>query len=313
MDSAKSTAGGLSEFEHRGVWRVRRSMAFLVFPVPMLADRVCHFCQPGTILHQFHDLLRGEVLDAILRGIAQRLEQSGRNKNRHIMRLAAKHPGSLFHGKPGRGLPDQRQELMLLLFHTHCLCANRSRPRQLQPLVTTSNPVQRASTRSLGPETGGRALRARPPAPGQGIPGEFDTRDSSFRVLSLPSDGGLSALFLPNRGGYAPFGQNSYHARRQRGGLIANTTLSGTASKPWGTAPLRQEQPPDPQAQRHPTFHNPPVFSCVLTAASVSTRINTRYQTDNRCRQRHRIRKAVLVQLVGICPKAFCHVSRSSQ
>ena len=120
------------------------------------------------------------------------------------MRLAAKHPGSLFHGQPGRGLPDQRQKLVLLLFHTHRLCANPSRSRQLPPPVTTSNPVQRASTRSLGPETGGRALRARPPAPGQGIPGEFDTRDNSFRVLSLPSDGGLSALFLPNPGGLAP-------------------------------------------------------------------------------------------------------------
>ena len=126
--------------------------------------------------------------------------------------------------------------------------------------------------------TGGRALRAYPPAPGQGNLGIFDTRDSSFRVLSLPSNGGLSALFLPNRRGHAP---------------------------------LKPEQQPCPQAARR--SHRTPDFSCVLTAASVSTRINTRYQADNRCRQRHRVRKAVFVQLVCIGPKAFCNVIRSSQ
>ena len=60
-------------------------------------------------------------------------------------------------------------------------------------------------------------------------------------------------------------------------------------------------------------FRHQPVFSCVLSAASVSTRIDTRYQTDNRCRQRHRVRKAVFVQLVCVCPQALRHVVRSGQ
>jgi hypothetical protein len=54
-------------------------------------------------------------------------------------------------------------------------------------------------------------------------------------------------------------------------------------------------------------------FACVLATASVSTRINNRYQAENRCRQRHRVRKAVLVQFVRICPKAFADVIRSGQ
>ena len=63
----------------------------------------------------------------------------------------------------------------------------------------------------------------------QGIQITFDTRDSNFRVLSAPSNGGLSALFLPNRGGHAP---------------------------------LKPEQRPCPQMPRR--SHRPPVFSCVL-------------------------------------------------
>jgi hypothetical protein len=35
--------------------------------------------------------------------------------------------------------------------------------------------------------------------------------------------------------------------------------------------------------------------------------------SSNRCRQRHRVRKAVFVQLVRICPKAFADVIRSGQ
>lgn len=38
-----------------------------------------------------------------------------------------------------------------------------------------------------------------------------------------------------------------------------------------------------------------------------------REKSDNRCRQRHRVRKAVFVQLVRICPKAFADVIRSGQ
>ena len=43
--------------------------------------------------------------------------------------------------------------------------------------------------------------------------------------------------FYPTVGDMPLFGRNSYHARRQRGGLIVNTTLQGRASKPWGTCP----------------------------------------------------------------------------
>ena len=57
--------------------------------------------------------------------------------------------------------------------------------------------------------------------PAKGIQIKFDTRDSSFRVLSGPSDGGLSALFFPTVGDKPLLSRDSHHARRYRGGLIA--------------------------------------------------------------------------------------------
>ena len=86
------------------------------------------------------------------------------------------------------------------------------------------------------------------------------------------------------------------HARNHRGCLIAKATHRENA---LAVKPRR--------------FDHQPVFSCVLTAASVSTRVYTRYQTDNRCRQRHRVRNAVFVQLVRICANAFADVIRSGQ
>jgi hypothetical protein len=122
-----------------------------------------------------------------------------------------------------------------------------------------------------------RALRARQPTHRPRYPVKFDTRHNSFGVLSSEH------LRIVGR---------TSHARIRRGCLIVNPTLSG---------------------KKNQTFGNQPVFSCVLAAASVSTRINTRYQSDNRCRQRHRVRKAVFVQLISVCPKTFTDVIRSGQ
>src|ERR1039457_6378896 len=101
-------------------------------------------------------------------------------------------------------------------------------------------------------------------------------------------------MFLQQPQGTSPRKRaaSCHPARNRRGCLIANPTLPG---------------------KKNPTFQNQPVFSCVLAAASVSTRVYTRYQTDNRRRQRHRVRKAVFVQLIRICPKAFADVVRAGQ
>jgi RNA polymerase sigma factor (sigma-70 family) len=83
----------------------------------MLTDCICHLRQPRPILDQFENIRCGEKLYAVLRRVAQRFEQPGRYENRHVMGLAAKHPCSLFNGEPCRGLPDQRQKLMLFFLH----------------------------------------------------------------------------------------------------------------------------------------------------------------------------------------------------
>ncbi len=152
---------------------------------------------------------------------------------------------------------------MLFIFHASLPLPN---PKPVSPTLAVkpspTDPVQRASTRSLGPGAGGRALRARPPAPGQGIHCNFDTRDNSFRVLSLPSDGGLSALFLPNRGGHAPLrpeqlpcpqtarrSHRKYYSVRPSFQTVGDMPLLGKSRR----------QPRRPNATRHfitrPFFH----------------------------------------------------------
>jgi len=136
----------------------------------------------------------------------------------------------------------------------------------------------------------GRAQRA-PAAPGQGILLVLTHATVALAFYPRHLSGLSVSCFSCYRGGHAPLKPASrHHARSLRGCLIANPTIPSNGNQ---------------------GLQNQPVFSCVPSAASVSTRINTRYQADNRCRQRHRVRKAVFVQLVGICSKAFAHVLRS--
>jgi hypothetical protein len=62
--------------------------------VPMLIDGICHLRQPGPILEKFQNVRRAEKLDAVLRGVAKRLEQSGRDQGRNIVRLAIEQPST---------------------------------------------------------------------------------------------------------------------------------------------------------------------------------------------------------------------------
>jgi hypothetical protein len=142
---------------------------------------------------------------------------------------------------------------------------------------------------------GGRALRARtadPPAKESKLNLTRATIALAFYRRHPLADCQQRVFQQPQGTSPRKRAASRHHARNRRGCLIANPTSPG---------------------KKNPTFQNQPVFSCVLDAASVSTRINTRYQADNRCRQRHRVRKAVFVQLVRICPKAFCNVVRSGQ
>jgi len=118
------------------------------------------------------------------------------------MRLAAEQPGRLLHGKSGWRLPNQPQELMLLFFHAFIAgCLNRADPANFcTQSARTHQYIRILQGAFAGP--GGR-WRARL-GPVKGIQSKFDTRDSNFRVLSAPSDGGLSALFFAQPWGTCP-------------------------------------------------------------------------------------------------------------
>ena len=82
---------------------ILHSMAFLtrVALLPMLADGLRHFRQPRTVFRQFRHFRRGEVFDAILRRVAERLEQPRRDENRYVVRLAVQNPADLFRREAG--------------------------------------------------------------------------------------------------------------------------------------------------------------------------------------------------------------------
>jgi len=151
------------------------------------------------------------------------------------------------------------------------------------------------STRSLRGGWGGRSAPA--PHPGQGI--HFISHPPQLLWRWSPTSiGGFSAgAFMFYRGGQATLKPEPHQPCPQSGGcLIVKATHRGNSLE---LCP--------------PGFRHQPVLSGVLTAASVSTRVDPRYQTENRRRQRHRVRQAVFVQLVCVCPQAFRNVVRSGK
>lgn len=74
----------------------------------MLIDGVRHLDQPGAVFGKLQHVRRAEKLAAVLRRIAQRLEQAGGNERRNIVRLAIEHPPGLLRREPGGQLTRQR-------------------------------------------------------------------------------------------------------------------------------------------------------------------------------------------------------------
>jgi len=70
--------------------------------MPVLVDGVGHFGQPGTVFEKFQNIRRAEKLSAVLRRVAQRLEQPGGNERRNIVRLTVEHPPRLLRREPRR-------------------------------------------------------------------------------------------------------------------------------------------------------------------------------------------------------------------
>ena len=77
--------------------------AFLagVLPLPMLVDGVRHLDQPSAVFGKLQHVRRAEKLAAVLRRVAQRLEQPGGNERRNIVRLAIEQPSRLLRREPG--------------------------------------------------------------------------------------------------------------------------------------------------------------------------------------------------------------------
>jgi hypothetical protein len=280
----------------------------------MLADGRADAHQPVAVFDQFQQIRRGEILDAVGRGLPSGLSSLAATSAGMSCGWQFNTQRRLLRRQAGGQLAQQRQKLMLVVTHigSNFLASQSCHRLRFEPPQSrqrTSSPTahfrrvrshlgNRNSTRSLSPAVGGRALRARPPSHRPRNPFQFDTRHNSFGVLSSASVGGLSGSVFWRPQGTCPLTspRTIYTARNRRGCLIAKATHCGNR--------------PTVKPRR---FCHQPVFSCVPAAASVSTRINTRYQADNRCRQRHRVRKAVFTQLIRICPKAFADVFRAGQ
>ena len=108
------------------ILRQVRRMIFLsgVLVLPMLADGVGCFDEPSTVFGGFENVRRGEILGGVLGGIAERLEQAGVYQRRNIVRLAVQHPARLLRREAGGQLTEQRQEPLLIFFHTMPVAAH---------------------------------------------------------------------------------------------------------------------------------------------------------------------------------------------
>ena len=86
--------------------------------LPVLANGVADFDEPRAVFRQFQNVLSGEILGGILGKITERLEQPRRNQRGNVMRLAVQHPARLLRREAGGQLAEQRQEPVLIVFHT---------------------------------------------------------------------------------------------------------------------------------------------------------------------------------------------------
>ena len=63
--------------------------------LPMLADSISGFDEPSAVFGDFQQVSRRKILGAILRRVAERLEQPRGNQRGNVMRLAVQHPARL--------------------------------------------------------------------------------------------------------------------------------------------------------------------------------------------------------------------------
>jgi len=69
--------------------------------MPVLANGFRDLDQPSAVFGQFQHIRRRKILRAVLRGIAERLEQPRGNQRGNVVRLAVQHPARLFRTETG--------------------------------------------------------------------------------------------------------------------------------------------------------------------------------------------------------------------
>ena len=94
--------------------------------LPVLANGVGDFDQPSAVFGRFQNVRRAKILGGILRRIAERLEQPRRDQRGNVMRLAVQHPARLLRREAGGQLSQERQETVLIVFHTQHQSAARA-------------------------------------------------------------------------------------------------------------------------------------------------------------------------------------------
>ena len=80
----------------------------------------------------FDGYQKTKEFDAVLRRVAEGFKQPGGHQGGDVMRLAAQHPAGLLRRQAGGQLPQQRQKLVLIVFHTRTVSlTNKKRTQKL--------------------------------------------------------------------------------------------------------------------------------------------------------------------------------------
>jgi hypothetical protein len=116
--------------------------AFILVP-PIIVDGVCHPPQPRLVLGKFKNILRGKILVAVGRRIAQWLQKSRCHQHRNVVWKAIQQPARLLRADPRRQMSMDHEKTMLIISHNFVVTVSTRRSTHLSYLVTHSNGTHR--------------------------------------------------------------------------------------------------------------------------------------------------------------------------